>query len=57
MAAADQKGGKATAGETPDNFEKMLEKPCPNHAFPIKHPYKDCALMKKYLPRGSKKGK
>jgi hypothetical protein len=49
VAAADRKGGRAAVGETPDHFEKMLEKPCPNHAFPIKHLCKDCDLMKKYL--------
>jgi hypothetical protein len=32
----------------------MLEGPCPNHAYPIKHAYKDCGLMKKFLSRGSK---
>jgi hypothetical protein len=54
VAAADRKGGKVPAGETPDHFEKMLEKPCSNHAFPIKHMYKDCALFKNYLSGGSK---
>ena len=31
VAAADRRGGR---------------KPCPNHAFPIKHLYKDCSHMK-----------
>jgi hypothetical protein len=52
MATADCKGGKAATRETPDHFEKMLEKPFPNHAFPVKHLHKDCALMKKYLSGG-----
>jgi hypothetical protein len=56
VVAADRKGGKAAAGETPDHFERMLEKSCPDHAFHVKHMYKDYALMKKYLSRGSKKG-
>ena len=34
----------------------MLSGPCLNHAFPIKHLYKDCALMKRFLSRGSNKG-
>jgi hypothetical protein len=34
----------------------MLEKPCPNHTFPIKNLYKNCALLKKYLSGVSKKG-
>jgi hypothetical protein len=56
VATTDRKGGKAAFGETPDHFKKMLEKPCLNHAFPVKHLYKDCALMKKYLSGGSRKG-
>jgi hypothetical protein len=34
----------------------MLEGPCSNHAYPIKHAYKDCGLMKKFLAGSSKKG-
>jgi hypothetical protein len=52
-------GGSLVAvatGETLDHFKKMLEKPCPNHTFPVKHLYKDCALLKKYLSGGSKRG-
>jgi hypothetical protein len=33
----------------------MLEKPCQNHAFPVKCLYKDCTLMKKYLLGGTRK--
>ena len=39
-----------------NHFEKLLEGPCPNHAFPVKHLYKDCDLMKRFLSRGSNKG-
>jgi hypothetical protein len=45
----------ATKG-TPDHFEKLLKGSCSNHAFLIKHMYKDCALMKRFLSGGSKKG-
>jgi hypothetical protein len=55
MAAAKRKGKKTPAEGTPDHFEKMLEGPCQNHAFPVKHLYKDCSLMKRFLPGGSKK--
>ena len=41
---------------TPNHFKKLLEGPCPNHAFPIKHLYKDCSLMRRFLARGSNKG-
>jgi hypothetical protein len=56
IAPADRKGGRAATEETPDHFEKVLEKPCPNHAFPVKHLYKDCALMKMYMSGCTRKG-
>ena len=34
----------------------MLEVPCPNHSFPIKHPLKDCSNMRKFLSISSYKG-
>jgi hypothetical protein len=56
VAAADRKGGRAPAGETPDHFEKLLEGPCLNHTFHVKHLYKDCTFMKRFLSGNSKKG-
>ena len=56
VAAADRKAGKALAGDTPDYFEKMLEKPCPNHTYRVGHLMKDCGLMKKWLTGNLKKG-
>jgi hypothetical protein len=56
VATAERKGGRAFNEGTLDHFEKLLEGLCPNHAFPIKHLYKDCALMKRFLSGGSKKG-
>ena len=41
---------------TLNHFEKLLEGPCPNHAFPVKHLYKYYDLMKRFLSRGSNKG-
>jgi len=56
MDAAYRKGGwKLTEGAL-NHFEKMLEGPCPNHAFLVKHLLKDCSLMRKFLSRGSNKG-
>ena len=26
-----------------------MESPCTNHAYPIKHLYKDCELLKRFL--------
>ena len=56
VAAADRKGGRKPMEGTSNHFEKMLEGPCPNHAFPAKHLYKDCGLMRKYLSGGLNKG-
>ena len=57
MATADRKGDQKPVEGTLDHFEKLLEWPCPNHVFPIKHLYKDCGLMKRFLFGGSNKGK
>jgi hypothetical protein len=56
VAAVERKSKKAPVEGTLDHFEKMLEGPCPNHAYHVKHAYKDCGLMKKFLTEGSKKG-
>ena len=56
VAVADRKGGQKPTEGTPNHFEKMLEGPCPNHAFPAKHLYKECGLMRKYLTGGLNKG-
>ena len=56
MAAADYKGGQKPTEGTMNHFKKLLEGPCPNHAFPVKHLYKDCSLMRRFLFGGSNKG-
>ena len=56
MAAVDRTGGQKPMEGTLNHFKKMLEGPCPNHAFPTKHLYKDCGLMRKYLFGGLNKG-
>ena len=56
MATADRKGGRKPTEGTPNHFKKLLEGPCPNHAFPIKHIYKDCGLMRWFLSGSSDKG-
>ena len=50
VATTDRKGGQKPAGGTPAHFEKLLEGPCLNHAFTIEHLYKDCDLLKQFLP-------
>ena len=56
VATADHKGGWKPMEATLNPFEKLLKGPCPNHAFPIKHLYKDCSLIRLFLSRGSNKG-
>ena len=56
MATADRKWGRKPTEGTLDHFEKLLEGPCLNHAFLVKHLYKDCTLMKWFLSSGSNKG-
>jgi len=41
VAAAERKGERASYADPPDFFEKKLEGPWPNHAYPIKHAYID----------------
>ena len=52
VATANRKGGRKPAEGTLDHFKKLLKGPCPNHASPIKHLYKDCTLMKGFLSGG-----
>ena len=53
MAATKQKGSRASTEGAPNHFKKLLEGACPNHAFLVKHLYKDYALMKHFLFGGS----
>jgi len=55
MATSDHKGGRKPTEGTPNHFERLLEGPCPNHAFLVKHLYKDYVLMKWFLSGGSNK--
>ena len=48
VATTDRNGGQKPAMGTQNHFEKLLEGPCLNHAFPIEHLYKDCVLMKQF---------
>ena len=33
----------------PDHFYELMESPCTNHAYPVKHLYKDYELIKRLL--------
>ena len=56
MATADRRGGQKPVEGTSNHFKKLLEGPCPNHAFSVKHLYKDYSLMRRFLFGGSNKG-
>ena len=59
MVAATDRAGKQPQQGQPDHFDKVMESPCTNHAYPIKHLYKDCELLKHFLRQasGPKEGK
>ena len=48
VAAADRVGKQPQQG-LPDHFNKLMDSPCTNHAYPVKHLYKDCELLKRLL--------
>jgi hypothetical protein len=31
------------------HFERLLEKACPNHTYPVKHKLRDCGMMKNFM--------
>ena len=40
---ADRVGKQPQQGQ-PDHFDKLMDSPCTNHAWLVKHLYKDCEL-------------
>ena len=48
VATADHTGKQPQQG-LPKHFNELMESPCTNHAYPIKHLYKDCELLKRLL--------
>ena len=48
VVVADHAGKQPQQG-LPDHFGKLMDSPCTNHAYPIKHLYKDCELLKRFL--------
>ena len=33
----------------PGHFNKLMDSPCTNHAYPVKHLHKDYELLKRFL--------
>ena len=48
VVAADRMGKQPQQG-LPDHFNKLMDSPCTNHAYPVKHLYKDYELLKCFL--------
>ena len=55
-AAVERKAGKAPADASPRFFNGLLEKPCTNHAYPIKHALKDCGLARRWIGNNAWRG-
>ena len=43
------RAGKQPQQDLPNHFDKLLESTCTNHAYPVKHLYNDCELLKRFL--------
>ena len=48
VAVADRTSKQPQQG-LPGHFNKLMDNPCTNHAYPVKHLYKDCDLLKCFL--------
>ena len=53
-----EKGRKPPTEEGTNHFEKLLEASWPNHRYPVRHAYKDCRFLRKFLSKeaSSEKG-
>ena len=57
VTTADRTGKQPQQG-LPDHFNKLMDSPCTNHAYSVKHLFKDCELLKRFLRQagGPKEG-
>ena len=49
MVATVDHTGKQPQQDLSAHFHELMESPCTNHAYPVKHLYKDCKLLKRLL--------
>ena len=49
MVATANHTGKQLQQDLPDHFNELIESSCTNNAYPVKHLYKDCELLKRIL--------
>ena len=49
LVATDDHTDKQPQQGLSDHFNELMESPCTNHAYPVKHLYKDCELLKGLL--------
>ena len=45
--------GKQPQQDLSGHFNELMESPCTNHAYLVKHLYKDCELLKRFLQQAS----
>ena len=49
LVAMADRTGKQPQQDLPDHFNELMESPCTNHAYSVKHLYKECELLKRFL--------
>ena len=49
MVATADHAGTQPQQDPSGHFHELMESPCTNHDYPIKHLYKDCQLLKRLL--------
>jgi hypothetical protein len=51
VATVGQKGRRPPTEEATYHFEKLRETPCLDHWYSVRHAYKDCKLLRKFLSK------
>ena len=49
MVTTADHAGTQPQQDPPGHFHELMESPCTNHDYPVKHLYKDCQLLKRLL--------